>query len=194
MKLKNECGGTEIIIQRRQAGRLARLVLVLSAAASACSPDMFQQPSYRPDTPSRFFPDERANRPVVQGAVAQRDSRAAAVRGPLTRQTLDRGRERYDVFCSPCHGRIGNGEGIVVQRGFSRPPSFHIDRLRAAPDDHYYAVISEGFGRMWSYAARIDPADRWAIVPYVRALQLSQSAAPSDVPDAELQKLLRTKP
>jgi mono/diheme cytochrome c family protein len=109
---------------------------------------------------------------------------------PITRQVLERGRERYNIYCTPCHGYTGEGRGMIVQRGFPQPPSYHTDRLRQAPVGHLYDVISNGYGAMYSYAARISPEDRWAIVAYIRALQLSQHATADDVPEAERTKLL----
>ena len=101
---------------------------------------------------------------------------------PATREVLVRGRERFDIYCTPCHSRLGDGNGIVVQRGFRRPPSFHEPRLRQAPLGHFYDVMSNGFGAMPDYAAQVNPRDRWAIAAYIRALQLSQSAPASAVP------------
>lgn len=108
---------------------------------------------------------------------------------PVTREVLERGQERYDIFCAPCHSRVGDGQGMIVQRGFPRAPSFHTDRLRQEPHGYYYDVITNGFGRMYSYEARIHPEDRWAIVAYVRALQFSQNAPLEAVPAEERQKL-----
>ncbi len=102
---------------------------------------------------------------------------------------MQRGRERYDVFCSPCHGFSGDGDGMIVQRGFRHPPSFHEDRLRTAPVGHYFDVITNGFGVMYPYGYRVPPADRWAIIAYIRALQLSRQVPIADVPDAERAKL-----
>ena len=101
---------------------------------------------------------------------------------PLTIALLERGQQRFDIYCSPCHSRIGDGNGIIVQRGFPHPPSYDIGRLRNAPDQHFYDVITHGYGVMYSYADRVEPADRWAIVAYIRALQASASASLSDVP------------
>ena len=101
---------------------------------------------------------------------------------PITRQTLARGRERFDIYCSPCHSMAGDGDGMVVRRGFPSPPSYHTDRLRNAPDAHFYSVITNGYGMMYSYADRVRPDDRWAIIAYIRALQLSQNARIGDVP------------
>jgi mono/diheme cytochrome c family protein len=101
---------------------------------------------------------------------------------PIDRPTLERGRERFDIYCSPCHSIAGDGDGMVARRGFPNPPSYHTDRLRNAPDAHFYSVITNGYGMMYSYADRVAPNDRWAIVAYIRALQLSQHARIDDVP------------
>jgi len=111
---------------------------------------------------------------------------------PLTRQVLERGRARFTSFCAVCHGASGHGDGIVVQRGFTRPPSYHTDRLRSAPVGYFYEVITHGFGSMPDYAEQIPPRDRWAIVAYLRALQLSQHAPLKDLPDAQ-RDLVRAK-
>ena len=110
----------------------------------------------------------------------------------VDRDMLDRGRQRFDIFCLPCHGFAGDGDGIVVQRGFSPPPSFHTERLRQAPVGHFFVVMSSGFGAMPSYAAQIAEVDRWAIVAYIRALQLSQHATIDDVPPSERRALEQT--
>jgi mono/diheme cytochrome c family protein len=107
----------------------------------------------------------------------------------ITSQVLDRGRERYDIYCSPCHGATGDGKGIVVRRGFPAPPSYHIPRLRNAPAGHFFDVMTRGYGVMYSYASRVTPEDRWAITAYIRALQLSQDATLSDVPANEIARL-----
>lgn len=101
---------------------------------------------------------------------------------PIDRPTLERGHERFDIYCAPCHSIAGDGDGMVVRRGFPNPPSYHTDRLRNAPDAHFYSVITNGYGMMYSYADRVAPDDRWAIVAYIRALQLSQNARIADVP------------
>lgn len=118
-------------------------------------------------------------RPAVAGArarVTDAQLKTASIPFPVTREVLDRGQERFDIYCSPCHGRTGDGNGMIVQRGFPQPPSFHLDRLRTAPDGHFYDVITHGFGTMYNYAARVKPTDRWAITAYIRALQLSRNA------------------
>ncbi|HEX9115694.1 MAG TPA: cytochrome c, partial [Anaerolineae bacterium] len=101
---------------------------------------------------------------------------------PVTREVLERGRERFNIYCAPCHSRTGDGNGMIVQRGYRRPPSYHIDRLRQAPLGHFFDVITNGFGAMPDYAAQVPPADRWAIIAYIRALQLSQAAPASLMP------------
>ncbi len=177
--------------------------VLLIAVTAACSYNMSKQPRYNPYSQSGFFPDQRSVRPVVVGTVArgsfhphdpfytgrQNGQPVDPMPARPTLEMLRRGRERYDIYCSPCHGRVGDGEGMVVQRGFTRPPSYMIERLRQAPDGHFFEVITNGLGRMSSYANRVDPADRWAITAYIRALQLSQSATINDVPPEERQKL-----
>jgi mono/diheme cytochrome c family protein len=112
----------------------------------------------------------------------------------ITLEMLERGQERYNIYCAPCHGIDGYGEGMIVQRGFPQPQSFHTDRLRGAPDGYFYDVITNGFGRMFAYSYRVQPADRWAIVAYIRAMQLSQFATPQDVPADQRQQLEGTTP
>jgi mono/diheme cytochrome c family protein len=114
--------------------------------------------------------------------VARDDAFRAPAAPPVTMALLERGQDRFNISCAPCHGRNGEGNGIIVQRGFPRPPSYHIERLRNAANQHFYDVITHGHGIMYSYADRVEPADRWAIVAYIRALQASASAALSDVP------------
>ncbi len=104
---------------------------------------------------------------------------------PVTMALIERGQQRFDIACAPCHGRTGDGNGLIVQRGFPHPPSYHIERLRNAPSQHFYDVITNGYGIMYSYADRVEPADRWAITAYIRALQTSANAAASDVPGSE---------
>jgi len=112
---------------------------------------------------------------------------------PVTREVLLRGQERFNIFCSPCHGAGGDGDGMIVQRGFKQPPTYHQDRLRNAPPGYFFDVITNGFGVMYSYASRVPVEDRWAIVAYIRALQLSRDVKASDIPAAELRKLEGTK-
>jgi mono/diheme cytochrome c family protein len=179
----------------RAGGSLA-LLIGLGIGAAGCRQDMHDQPKYIPYRPTTFYADRRSERPLVEGTVPRGDLRedelletgkasgADATVFPVTVDLalLDRGRERFNIFCSPCHGRIGDGEGMVVQRGYRRPPTFHQDRLRDAPVGHFVDVISNGFGAMPDYAAQIPPRDRWAIVAYIRALQLSQHTAVAELP------------
>lgn len=120
--------------------------------------------------------------PANQTTTNPRPAGADNIPFAITEQVLARGEERYNISCSPCHGRTGNADGMVVRRGFPQPPSYHIDRLRSVPDAYFYTVITNGFGRMWSYADQVSPRDRWAITAYIRALQLSQNATLADVP------------
>lgn len=186
-----------------QAGARAVLVTIAALGAWGCRLDMHVQPKYKPDEPSTFFQDGRSDRPEVPGTVASGHLRTdelfytGRVNGleadqfpyPVTPQMLERGRERYNIYCSPCHDYTGSGNGMVVQRGFPPPPSYHTDRLRQAPAGHFFEVMSDGYGTMYSYAGRITPEDRWAIVAYIRALQLSQNATLNDVPAQERQRL-----
>ena len=172
------------------------LVFVFAGLLSACRRDLARQAYHRPLGKSDFFPDGMASRPLVEHTIARGQLRndeqffTGRVNGqlvdsfpaPVTRAMLERGRERFDIYCSVCHGRTGEGNGIIVQRGFPTPPSLHLDRLRTAPAGHFVEVIANGFGLMYSYAARVEPADRWAIAAYIRALQLSQNAALEDAP------------
>jgi len=190
---------------KSQRGRRGLVWLALAAVVwlGACRQDMFDQPRTRPLRRSEFFGDGRSARPPVAGSVARGQLHddphlyTGRVNGalvttfpfPVSREVLERGHERYNIFCAPCHDRVGNGNGMVVRRGFRAPPSFHIDRLRAAPAGHYFDVITNGFGAMPDYAAQIPAHDRWAIIAYIRALQLSQRAAPADVPTDVLKQL-----
>ena len=180
------------------AGRII-LAAVCLLAAAACRQDMHNQPKYRGLRPSAFFANGSSARPLVEGTVArgtlQEDE--AFFTGKVNKvdvkelpfsidaQVLDRGQERFNIYCTPCHGRTGAGNGMVVQRGYRQPPSFHIDRLRQADAGHFFDVMSNGFGAMPDYRAQIAARDRWAIVAYIRALQLSQHAAAADVPGGD---------
>ena len=156
---------------------------------------MHVQPRQNPLSKSDFFADQRAARPLVEGTVArgEYDGDTYLHTGkignnpgdfmpfPVTAEVLSRGRERYNIFCAPCHSRVGDGEGYIPSRGFSRkPPSYHIERLEKAPVGYIYGVITEGFGIMQDYSSQIPPRDRWCIVAYIRALQLSQHATMAD--------------
>lgn len=170
--------------------RLLLLPLVLLVAA--CDQDMADQPRYDPLEKSGQFADGMSARTPVAGTVT-RDADLSPVPDkipyPLTMALLERGQERFDIFCSPCHGLTGDGHGMVVRRGFPAPPSYHQDALREASDRHFYDVITNGYGAMYSYAARVPTADRWAIVAYIRALQYSRHAPAGELPDTLRQKL-----
>lgn len=183
--------------------RALSLIVMVALTLTACRRDMGHQPYHRPLDASSVFADGRASRPLPEHTIARGDLRedelffTGHVDGkpvdlfpePVTQATLERGRQRYDIYCSVCHGRTGEGNGVIVRRGFPTPPSFHIDRLRSAPAGHFVEVINHGFGLMYSYASRVEPADRWAIAAYIRALQVSQHADLADVPPADRAKL-----
>ena len=153
--------------------------------------DMATQPRYNPLEPSDFFRDGRSERPLLENTVARgslaedqfvigKESNAFPL--PLDLALLERGKERNEAFCTPCHGLQGDGNGMVALRGMKHPPSYHIERLRQSPNGYFYDVITNGFGQMYGYAAQVPPRDRWAIVAYVRALQLSRDARASELP------------
>lgn len=172
------------------------LVLLLVLSCGACRQDMHDQPKLEPFEASTFFDDGRASRPYVEGTVArgrlQEDEHlfrgtvdgefATTFPYPVDRAMLERGRERFGIFCAPCHDSSGSGNGVIVQRGLKRPASFHVQRLRDAEPGYFFDVITNGFGAMYDYSDRIPARDRWAIVAYVRVLQLSQNASVDDVP------------
>jgi cytochrome c553 len=177
-------------------GFLTGLAL-LSAMLSGCEQDMYNQPKYKPYAAAPDFPNRQSALQPVEDTVAHDADlapRPESLPVPLTQALLARGRERFDIYCAPCHGRVGNGEGMIAQRGFPHPPSLHSDRLRSAPDSYFYDAISMGFGRMYSYASRVSPPDRWAIVAYIRALQLSQHATRQDVDELGLSPVLEAEP
>ncbi len=174
----------------RRARSLSALsaVPVLALALGACRNDMHHQAKIKPFRESTFFADGASARALPEGTVARGFLRedAAFFRGqgtdgkfvekipvPITRALLLRGRERFDIYCSPCHGRTGEGQGMIVQRGFKRPMSYHIDRLRAERAGYFFDVMTNGFGQMSGYAAQVPPEDRWAIVAWIRTLQAS---------------------
>lgn len=179
-----------------QFARLGGAMALAAIALAGCRLDMHLQPKYKTYAPTKFFDDGRSERPPVPGTVARghlhadellytgKENGAEADKFPfaITAADLERGRERFNIYCTPCHDYTGGGRGMIVQRGFPVPPSFHIDRLRQVPAGHFVDVITNGFGNMYSYAARVEPEDRWRITAYIRALQLSQQAAPEDVP------------
>ncbi len=168
---------------------------MLVVAAAGCRQDMHDQPKYTAYRPSDFFADRRSARPAIEGTVAQghlfedellNTGRAGGQPSKVFPFAIDdrvmqRGRQRYDIYCSPCHGLTGEGDGMVVQRGYRRPPSLNSDRLRDAAPGHYFDVMTNGFGAMPDYAAQVPVHDRWAIAAYIRALQLSQYAAAAEL-------------
>ncbi len=161
---------------------------------------MHDQPKFVPLRPSEFFSDGRSERPVVDDTVARgqlKDDTAFytgkgpdgkpvdAFPFPVTAEVLQRGQERFTIYCTPCHSRLGDGNGMIPRRGFRHPPTYHQDRLRKVPNGYIFDVITNGFGAMQDYSAQVSPADRWAIVAYIRALQLSENAGIEDVPRNE---------
>lgn len=188
----------------RNATRAAALVAVL-AALGGCHLDMWDQPRYEPLESSALWADGLSARPLVEGTVPYKSSTVGdplysgldatgnfrpGIPFEVTVDVLERGRERFDIFCAQCHGRTGQGNGMIVQRGMKVPPSFHEPRLKAMPEGYYFDVITNGFGVMYPYATRIAPRDRWAVTAYVRALQLSEDARIEDVPPEEREALL----
>jgi mono/diheme cytochrome c family protein len=199
-----------LLPSRRGAG-LVRSLIVLSfllclAACQRTGPSfqkMGRQPKYDPYEPSDFFADGMSARPRIAGTVARGEVSnnpfmdSGKIDGqdgdgfpiPVTAQLLDRGHQRFNIYCSECHGRIGDGNGMIPSRGFRRPPSFHTEALRNAKTGHFFDVMTNGFGAMPPYAVQVPVADRWAIVAYIRALQLSQNGTLNDVPAGERSKL-----
>ncbi|HUR19335.1 MAG TPA: cytochrome c [Vicinamibacterales bacterium] len=181
---------------RRSAALMRAGLVTLALLAAGCRQDMHDAPRYEPLEASTFFADGRASRTLVANTVARGQLRqdrhlyegivdgkpAETLPMPVTAQVMARGQERFNVFCSPCHGRMGAGDGMIVERGFRKPPSYHEDRLRNAPVGYFFDVMTHGFGAMQDYSAQLPVADRWAIAAYIRALQFSQRATMDDVP------------
>ncbi|MGC4061079.1 MAG: cytochrome c [Aquabacterium sp.] len=185
-------------------GLLALLAIAALPGCQRAVEDMHQQPKYEPGRPAPLFPDGLSQRSLppgtqahAQGALADTSSgrlgrdavrsldestQAQTYPHPVTAALLSRGQERYNIYCLPCHSPLGDGDGLVVRRGFPAPPSYHTDRLRQATDRHFYDVITQGYGEMYSHADRLSPQDRWAIVAFIRALQLSQHAPVQSLP------------
>ena len=177
--------------------------MLFALAFIGCRRDMMNQPRAKTFSRSDFFSNGTSARPlpahvVPRGAVNNDDIFHTGMSDgilvtqlpmQLTPQLLGRGRERYDAFCAECHGRVGDGKGVVAQRGFPAPPSYHIDRLRGAPIGHFFDVMTNGYGVMASYASQVEAQDRWAIAAYIRALQLSQDAKPGDLTANEKKEL-----
>ena len=180
-----------------------RWVLLTIFLLAACRQKMAVQPRYDPLEPSDFFADHMSARPRIAGTVARGE---AAMTGPvvtgkingadvdgypfaITPAVMNRGQERYNIYCSPCHGRLGDGNGMIPSRGYRRPPSYHTDALRSAKTGHFFDVMTNGFGAMPPYAAQIPVGDRWAIVAYIRALQLAHNATVNDLTAEERGRL-----
>ncbi|MBN8421306.1 MAG: cytochrome c [Verrucomicrobia bacterium] len=189
----------------RQVARILRVVFFMASLMvfPCCRRDLADQQHHEPMEASSVFPDGSASRTPPEHTLARGQlhedvlfyqgkmggDHAAVFPAPVTRAQLERGRERYDIFCSVCHGSAGVGDGIVVQRGFPPPPSLHLDRLRDAPPGYFFEVITQGRGLMYPYGSRVEAADRWAIIAYIRALQLSRHATLADL-NAEQRKKL----
>lgn len=191
--------------------KLQRLLLVsvasvLLMALAGCHTDMWQQPKLKAQSENRFFPDGKTDRTPVANTVAVGNLRAdetfftgkqnnkpvAQIPVPVTLELLKRGQQQYNVFCAPCHGKSGDGQGMIAQRGLAlrrQPASYHTDRLRGMPVGYFYDVITNGFGVMYSYASRISPEDRWAIAAYVRVLQQSQYTKTNELTPEDLRRL-----
>jgi len=190
-------------LRRRSVPRIFGTLCVAVAlpflAGCSLKQDMALQPKNRPLSPSDFFADGRSERPLLENTVARgsvaedellvsKESNSFPL--PLTQELLERGENRYKIFCTPCHGLQGDGNGMVAMRGMKHPPSYHEDRLRQVPNGYLYDVIGNGFGAMLGYSAQIAPRDRWAIVAYVRALQFSRNARLADLPADVREKVL----
>jgi mono/diheme cytochrome c family protein len=191
-----------LVMERKLSGMavVRRAVMVLLSAAGllllgSCRMDMQIQPKFVPLRENDFYADQRSARPVVEGTIArgqlEDDSLlyTGKVNGQeadqfpfaITEKDLTRGRERYNIYCSPCHSQLGDGNGMIVQRGFKKPPSYSDPRLLKAPVGHFYNVMTSGWGAMGDYSAQVPVADRWRIAAYIRALQLAQTANPGNV-------------
>jgi len=202
-KVKGESGQRPLATFTFYLLPFAFVALVLTGA---CRQKMANQPRYDPLESSDFFADGMSARPRVPGTVARGElvtdeffatGKLGGQIGngfpmPVTLDVVERGNDRFNVYCSPCHGRLGNGAGMIPSRGYRRPPSFHTDALRNQPTGHYFDVMSNGFGAMPQYGTIIPPRDRWAIIAYIRALQLSQNATVADVPADQSVILSRT--
>jgi len=193
-------GGTPTLPERIAA---ILFVTIFALSGVSCRRGMVDQAHLKPLAEENFFADGRASRVPPAHTVARGQLRedeqfytgkigerlAATFPEAVTRQTLMRGREHFDIYCAVCHGPTGNGDGMIVQRGFPKPPTFHDERLRGAPIGHFFDVITNGYGLMYSYASRVAPEDRWAIAAYIRTLQLSQHATPADADPRQLEGL-----
>jgi len=186
-------------LRHTPAAAAALLLLVLTAGCG----DMYNGNRIKPLEESRFYADKRSARPLVEGTIprgigditdvyhtGKKDGAfVTAIPVRIDSALVYRGQERFNIYCSPCHGRTGEGNGMIVQRGFPKPNSFHSDSVRAKPDGYYFDVITNGFGRMYSYAPSVPAADRWAIVAYVRALQMSRTVDAASLTAGERNKI-----
>ncbi len=186
---------------------ISAAVALLALSAAGCRQDMHDQPKYKPFRGTTFFPDGRSARPLETGTVARGflredtelyagktgDQPVKTFPFPVTKEVLERGQQRFNIYCTPCHDRTGHGLGAVVRRGYRRPPSYHIERLRNETPGYFYDVITNGYGAMPDYASQVQPRDRWAIVAYIRVLQRSQFATVADVPPDRLAELKEGK-
>ena len=186
---------------------VAGWLLAAALLTTACYQKMAANPRYDPLEPSDFFADGMSARPRIAGTVARgeltgngfletgkiNNADGDGFPFPVTAQVLNRGQERFNIYCSECHGRLGDGNGMIPSRGFRRPPTFHSATLRAAKTGHFFDVMTNGFGAMPPYAAQVAVPDRWAIVAYIRALQLSQNGTINDVPADQRGKLGATQ-
>jgi len=195
------------VTQQRSNRRLAALAacLLVAVTSSACRQDMHDAAKLEPLEQSSFFKDKRASRPLLPGTVARgklkedvllhtgKDGEALSETFPfpVTAGVVERGRERFDIYCSPCHARTGEGNGMIVQRGYKKPPSFHEERLRAMAPGYFVTAMKNGFGVMPSYALQVQAEDRWAIAAYIKALQLSRTVSVSDLTAEEKDRLDR---
>ena len=195
--------GNESRRQKAEGRNRAFVILLLSAFCllplSGCRQKMANQPRYDPLEPSDFFADGMAARPRIAGTIARGEITdnpffdTGKINGqvadgfpmPVTMDLINRGHDRFDIYCAQCHGRVGDGNGMIPSRGYRRPPSFHTETLRTATSGHFFDVMTNGFGAMPPYGTMIPPQDRWAIAAYIRALQLSQNGTVADVPVTE---------
>jgi len=196
-------------LEHRGGGKTAALAAALVLLAG-CRSEMYEQPRYEPLEPSSFFEDGNSSRPMVAGTVPRGDARGAPPKGvsedvfytgwdngklaeavpfPVDRAVLERGQERYRIFCVPCHAESGDGRGTIVRRGFNPPPPYYSEELRKQPIGHFFDVMTRGYGTMYSYASRVPPRDRWAIAAYIRVLQLSQHAEVASLPEEDRRQL-----
>jgi len=202
--MKHRRGSNIVAGEARRSNKKGFVFLAgLTLFFSSCRLDMHDQPKYESYEASDFFADGKASRIPPEGTIPQGGLRqgellyTGKVDGedselfpfPVTQNILVRGQDRYNIYCSPCHDKVGTGKGIIVRRGMKQPPSFHIARLREAPPGYMFNVMTDGFGVMFSYSSRVQPRDRWAIAAYIRALQLSQNASYGDVSEEDLEKL-----